>query len=145
MTEPLSLEAQGEVLAGITERLVFDLPAGWSHLQLVYAAVGEYVAFSGLLRMENGGLYGWVPPDDDVKERFAALRAGMARPDRGTWFQATLRLDYPDQYSVDYNRTDLPDFGTPPPAEAYARELELFPRAEEHTPAWLRDGASSGS
>lgn len=143
MTEPLSVEAQGEALAAITERLVFELPPGWNHLQLIYAAVGEYTAFSGLLRMENGGLYGWVPPDD-VKDRFAALRAGMARPDRGSWFRATFRLDYPDAYSVDFNRTDLPDFATPPPAEAYARELELFPRAEEQIPAWLREGAASG-
>ncbi|MEJ2856846.1 MULTISPECIES: hypothetical protein [unclassified Saccharothrix] len=141
MTEPLSVEAQGEVLAAITERLVFELPAGWNHLQLLYAAVGDYTAFSGLLRMENGGLYGWVPPEDDVQELFARLRAGMARPDRGTWFQATFRLDYPDNYSVDFNRTDLPDFVNPPTAEAYARELELFPRAPEHTPDWLRAGA----
>jgi hypothetical protein len=141
MTEPLSIEAQGEVLSAITERLVFELPAGWNHLQLIYASVGDYAAFSGLLRMETGGLYGWVPPDD-VRERFVGLRTGMARPERGAWLQATYTLDYPDHYSVRYNRDDLPDFVTPPPAEAYRRELELFPRTDEHIPDWMREGAA---
>ncbi|GAA2659246.1 MULTISPECIES: hypothetical protein [Actinosynnema] len=136
MGEVLSVEEQERVLAAITERLAFELPAGWNHLQVVYGAVGEYTAFSGLLRMETGGLYGWLPPDD-VRERFAVLREGMAHPERGAWFQATFWLDYPDRYSVAYRRDTAPDFVVPPPGEAYARELELFPRTEEHVPDWF--------
>ncbi|GAA2659222.1 MULTISPECIES: hypothetical protein [Actinosynnema] len=145
MSEPLSSEQQDEVLAAITERLVFELPAGWNYIQVVYAAVGEDVSFSGLLRMVNGAMYGWQPPDD-VRESFAALRQGMAHPERGTWFDAIYRLEYPDRYSIFYNRTTAPpNFVEFPSPEAHRRELELFPRSEEHIPDWLREGAARES
>ncbi|MEO6089687.1 MAG: hypothetical protein ABIQ18_41930 [Umezawaea sp.] len=138
MTTPLDPEAQSEILSAITERLLFELPAGWNHLQLDYAAVGDYVVSVGLVRMENGAMFGWTPPED-VTENFEVLRSGMARPGRGAWLHATYWLDYPDSYSVDYDRVHLPRFEVPPSGENVARELELFPRGDEFVPDWMRE------
>ncbi|WP_187313507.1 hypothetical protein [Actinosynnema mirum] len=38
--ETLGVGEQERVLAAITERLAFELPAGWNHVQVVYGAVG---------------------------------------------------------------------------------------------------------
>ncbi|WP_158847774.1 hypothetical protein [Saccharothrix deserti] len=137
MTEPLNPVQQDELLQQITQRLVLDLPAGWNHLQIEHKALGDHVEAGGLLRMANGGMFGWDLPDE-VVDLFSRLRAGMARPERGTWLLATYWLDYPDSYSIEYNRQDEPRFRTPPPPQAHARELEIFPRTDEHVPDWLR-------
>ena len=137
MTAPLDPEAQSEILSEIVERLVFELPAGWKRLHVDYAAVGEHVVCVGLLFMVNDAMSTWTLPED-VEEKFARLRSDMARPDRGTWLHAMMRLDYPDVYSIEYDRDALPRFKVPPPAEEISRELEAFPRGEEHVPDWMR-------
>ncbi|NGY65456.1 hypothetical protein G7043_41845 [Lentzea sp. NEAU-D13] len=141
MTEPLNPVQQDELLQLITGRLVLALPAGWKHLQVDYKAIGDHVEAGGLLRMTDGGMWGWDLPDE-VPGLFARLRAGMARPERGTWLHATYWLDYPDNYAIEYNRQDQPRFLNPPPPPAHARELELFPRTDEHVPDWLGAAAT---
>jgi hypothetical protein len=142
MTAPLDPEAQSEILSEIVERLVFALPPGWKRVHVDYAAVGEHVVCVGLLFMVNDAMSGWTPPED-VLEKFTRLRTGMARPGRGTWLHALLRLDYPDLYSIEYDRDALPRFKVPPPPEEIARELETFPRDEEHVQEWMRTASGS--
>lgn len=137
MTTPLDPEGQSEILSEIVERLVFELPPGWKRVHVDYAAVGEHVVCVGLLFMVNDAMSSWAVPED-VKEKFARLRAGMARPGRGAWLHALLRLDYPDRYSIEYDRDALPRFKVPPPPEEIARELRTSPRGEEHIPDWMR-------
>jgi hypothetical protein len=137
IAEPLNPAQQNELLERITRRLMLDLPAGWNHLQISHKALGDHVEVGGLLRMSNGAMFGWDLPDE-VPGLFARLRSGLARPGRGTWLLATYWLDYPDMYSIEYNRQDEPRFRIPPPPHAHARELAAFPRTEEHIPGWLR-------
>lgn len=132
---------QDELLQKITERLVYLLPLGWHHVQLDYRALGDHVSAGVLLRMADGGVSGWPLPDE-VVDMFTELRTGMARPERGTWVQVTYWLTYPDNYQAEYNRDKDPGFATPPPPEQCRRELERFPRSEEHVPDWLRDPAA---
>lgn len=137
MSEPLNPVQQNEVLAQITDWLVHELPSWWNRLQIDYKALGDHVEVGGLLRMTNGAMYGWDLPEE-VRKLFDRLRAGMSRPETGTWLHATYWVDYPDLYAIEYDRQNKPDFRTPPPPEAYAKELENFPRTDKHVPDWLR-------
>ncbi|MEU5694087.1 hypothetical protein [Actinosynnema sp. NPDC020468] len=138
MTTPLDPEAQAALLGEITDRLAFVLPAGWNRLQVDYAAVGDRISCVGLLFTERGEVADWPPPAE-IADRFTALRAGMAAPGFGAWLQATYWIDYPDYYSIDYDRSARPPFYEPATAEDVARELELFPRDPEHVPQWMRE------
>ncbi|RDI46160.1 hypothetical protein [Nocardia mexicana] len=142
MTKPLGPEAQSEILSAITARLQMVLPAGWRHLQIDYTAVGDTVISGGLLRMENGGMVGVALPED-VDERFGALRAGMANPETGAWLHATYRLDYPDAATVEYDRQQMPLWDDAPSGADCTRELELYPRAAEFVPEWMRERLTS--
>ena len=60
----------------------------------------------------------------------------MYRDGRGTWFNATYRLDHPSSYNLDYDR-DEPEWRQPPPPQAYADDLQTFPRTDDNIPEWL--------
>ena len=132
------MEAQTELLTEITAQLVLALAPGWSRIQADYDAAGDYTMCSALVWTLNGGVYGTSLPES-AERGFATLRAGMARPGTGTWLHATYWLNYPDQFSVDYDRQGKPGFRVPPTAKDYARELELYPRSAENIPDWMRE------
>ncbi|MFE3956881.1 hypothetical protein ACFXPS_22165 [Nocardia sp. NPDC059091] len=132
------MEAQTELLTQITAQIQLALPAGWSRLQAGYDAVGDYTACSALVWMQNGALFGTALPDS-VVQGFANLRAGMARPETGTWLHATYWLNDPDRFSIEYDRQGIPQFEVPATAKDCARELELYPRSDENIPGWMRE------
>ncbi|GGM59090.1 hypothetical protein GCM10012275_32790 [Longimycelium tulufanense] len=142
MTGPRTLNPtdQDHLLQQTTVQLVHTLPPGWEEVLIDYRAAGKYVEMPVLVRFVNGGSQSWTPPPE-VAQRFAELRAGMHRAGRGTWFSAQYQLQHPDRYSVQYNRTDEPDWQRQPPPPAFVDELRFFPREEEYLPDWLRQRA----
>ncbi|WP_051712941.1 hypothetical protein [Spirillospora albida] len=139
MSERLSPEQQNALLEDITLVLVHTLPAAWQESVIVHRAVGSHSETLGQVRKISGpGLPSlWTPPPA-VAELFARLRSGMHEEGLGTWFSAKFRLTFPFTYQIEYNRADEPTWAAPPPAEAYADELRLHPRAPEHIPSWLQ-------
>ncbi|MEU4802033.1 glycohydrolase toxin TNT-related protein [Actinosynnema sp. NPDC023587] len=136
MTAPqLNVEDQNAILGSVTTLLVQRLPGDWEQLFVDFRVVGRYVEAetSGLTMF--GGSFPWQLPDEALPF-LLQLREGMARPDRGTWFSLKFHLVHPDTYSVEFNRDHEPTWTSPPPAAAYAEELELHPR--ENPPDWLR-------
>jgi hypothetical protein len=111
-------------------------PEDWDSVIVDYRAVGRYAEADGEVIFADEATSGWpVPPD--IAALFAKLRAGMYRDGRGTWFNAKYRLDHPSSYNLDYDR-DEPEWHKPPPPQAYADDLQTFPRTEDNIPDWLR-------
>lgn len=73
------------------------------------------------------------------------LRRALVDPLQGSWTWAHLWMEADElvlHAEFDWMREPLFDRGTQPPSDyGCAMELELFPRAEEFTPAWLAEGA----
>ncbi|MFI9007331.1 TNT domain-containing protein [Actinosynnema sp. NPDC053489] len=141
MTAPqLDVEDQNAILGSVTTLLVQRLPGDWEQLWVDFRMVGGYLEtqVSGLTMY--GSSFDWELPAEALPF-FAQLRDGMARPGRGTWFTLKFHLVHPDTYSAEFDRDAEPDWTQPPPAEHYARELELYPRDEDAVPAWLRERA----
>lgn len=110
-------------------------PEDWERVTIDYRAVGRYSEVDGEIVYADEEISEWpVPPD--IAALFARLRAGMYREGRGTWFNATYRLDHPSSYNLDYDR-DEPEWRQPPPPQAYADDLQTFPRTGDNIPEWL--------
>lgn len=132
------MEEQAELLADIVAQIQLVLPAGWQHLRLDYLAVGGHTACGGSVEMADGSMrYGTL--SNEVADGFARLRDGMAHPQRGAWLQAFLALEYPNTYSVKYDRQGEPRLVPPPSAEDCRQELTLYPRDKEFLPDWMRE------
>ncbi|MBO2450899.1 hypothetical protein J4573_27645 [Actinomadura barringtoniae] len=138
MTQPLGFEGQSEIVSDITTTLLTLLPEGWLRLQIDYRAVGDNVAGDGLLFLDGQRVAG-VDLPEEIHDRFAALRKGMAHPERGTWFQTTYWLEQPGSASITYEWQEMPAWDPPPSAEDCARELELHPRSADAVPDWMRE------
>jgi hypothetical protein len=79
--------------------------------------------------------------EDSVLLAAKNLREAMYKPGRGTWFSMTLSITPAgDGWEASFNYTEKPvwELGEPS-ADAYAQELYLFPRDEEHIPDWFRE------
>lgn len=76
-----------------------------------------------------------------VKDAAHDLRRSMYKPGSGTWLSMTLTITSAGNgWEATYNYDEKPvwELGEPS-ANAYAQELYLFPRNEEHIPDWFKE------
>ncbi|WP_328604215.1 TNT domain-containing protein [Amycolatopsis sp. NBC_00345] len=136
---PLGPEAQNQIWMDLANRVVMTVPADWQQVLLTYRAVGDHVELPVMVRRAtDGGLYLWEPPAE-VAELLAKLRAGMYREGRGTWLQAGATIDTGSHAEFAYVWDSEPSWDAAPPAAAFARELELFPRTGGNLPEWFAE------
>lgn len=110
-------------------------PEDWDRVSVDYRAVGRYFEADGEIVFADDQIGDWPIPQE-ITTLFARLRAGMYRDGRGTWFNATYRLDHPSSYNLDYDREE-PKWRQPPPPQAYADDVQTFPRTPDNMPDWL--------
>ncbi|HEX7306550.1 hypothetical protein [Lentzea sp.] len=67
------------------------------------------------------------------------FRGACYEPGRGTWFSATIALEDGAEPQVDLNYDEKPQWPAWPHPYSYVRDLEFFPRDDEHVPDWLRE------
>nr|WP_269438016.1 immunity protein YezG family protein [Arthrobacter sp. zg-Y179] len=65
------------------------------------------------------------------------LRKLMYRPGCGTWFSLTMNLDNQGHLAANYNYDEEADWSFPLDDESYVEDQRIFPRNQEHIPAWL--------
>lgn len=70
------------------------------------------------------------------------LREGMFREGTGTWFSLRYVITSDLRFHVDYEYDAEPDFGFEIAFSDFRRDLDRFPRDEEHIPDWLREKLS---
>jgi hypothetical protein len=120
---------------------------GWSEVVLTVSATVLAYDFAATVRLADGR-NGDIELPDAVKRGFPELRELMYEPGRGTWFSVrlTLRAGTEPGYSFDYdfNYDEDPKWSPPLAPTAFCRDLEAFPREDEHIPAWLREVLAEG-
>jgi hypothetical protein len=91
------------------------------------------------------GRNGSMGVPDAVKTGFGELRGRMYEPGRGTWFSATVDLRAGAAPEFTYNFDDDPRWWPPLHPAVFSRDLEVFPRDDEHIPSWLRELLGEGA
>jgi len=99
--------------------------------------------FAATVRLADGR-NGDIELPAEVTRGFQELRELMYEPDRGTWFSARLILRAGAAPEFSFNFDEDPQWWPALPPTAFCRDLEAFPRADEHIPAWLRQVLAEG-
>ncbi|MFR9730240.1 hypothetical protein ACL03H_13505 [Saccharopolyspora sp. MS10] len=120
----------------LTNRLALTLPAGWEYAQVLYRALGAHEEIAAVVHLVTRQLAPWSPPPQ-LRDDFRLLRAAMADGTTGTWLSAKYELRFPDDTAFKFNTAKRPRWTAEPSEADYALELERFPRAPEHVPAWF--------
>ncbi|MEV6095092.1 hypothetical protein [Nocardia sp. NPDC051981] len=115
----------------------------WARLTLqVWANVMSYeVAVSA--QDANGRSAGEVS-QPAVTDLLVRLRNEMYEPDRGAWLSARFVLNRGEEPDISFNYDDDPQWSPDLHPLMYARDLEVYPRAEQHVPQWLQDRVAFG-
>ncbi|MBW8483552.1 hypothetical protein [Actinomadura parmotrematis] len=127
-----------EVVQGAVRALRAAAPFGWERLGFEFhATVGiDSVLFE--IEDSTGAVRTSMPPGQALG-KMDELRRVMYRGDKGAWFTARLDVERSGRFSAEFDFDAEPAFTPPLTADAYRRDLERFPRAAEHVPAWLRE------
>ncbi|GAA2426885.1 hypothetical protein GCM10010191_44390 [Actinomadura vinacea] len=135
---PYDEERYDELVQRLGRILMQISPEGWERIDLQVRMVAS-VSEGALTVVMADGVHAEVEPVRDFSEIAAELRSMLYRPDRGTWFGMRFTMSPPSEYWVSFNDRFDPEWSPPLPAEAWRHDLSVFPRADEHIPAWLRD------
>lgn len=128
---------------GIAAALAGGAPAGWARITLTVSST--VLADDYALQVKLGdGRNGSMTAPPAVKTGFERLRERMYEPGRGTWFSATVDLRAGAAPEFTYNFDDDPRWWPPLHPAAFSRDLEAFPRDDEHIPPWLRELLDEG-
>src|SRR5207237_7692753 len=127
-----------QLVEALCERLVSAAPAGWTRISLgIWASVLAY-QFEATVTMADGSTSEIEIPGD-LTQVAADLRAHMYEPGRGTWFSARCAVRRGHGPEATFNFDENPNWWPYVPPTVFSRDLEAFPRNEEHIPAWLQE------
>ncbi|QYN22896.1 hypothetical protein [Amycolatopsis sp. DSM 110486] len=129
MTDPVPAE--------IATALGNAAPPGWAEIVLTVSATVVANDFALQVRMRDGSP-GSMELPAPAKAAFRALRDEMYEPGRGTWFSAKVVLRPDSSPEFTYDLDGDPNWWPPLHPSAFTRDLEAYPRDDEHVPAWLR-------
>jgi len=135
---PLNPDQQRELVWRVGQALASMAPPGWRQLRIEYRAAGRHIE-ADMLVTGPDGLPRPAQPHQEAVRLLGMLRSGMYAPGRGTWLGVIVVFDPVQPPDVDFLRPDVePPWRQRPPAMGFQDELRFFPRADEHTPGWLR-------
>lgn len=137
-TTALDSAEQADICAEIGGVLAGGLPDSWAKATLRWSDLVSAGSWTALAVEDADGRSlraGGIP--GELHDLCRRLRAGMYREDLGTWYSLTYTL-VPERYSAHYEYDDEPETLSFT-AEQYARDLQHYPRAEEHVPDWLEE------
>lgn len=127
-----------QAITEIASDLPKSFPEDWQAAIYHIRIMGRYA--NELIEVEKGDgeiVRTELPPDSGMK--CMKLRAGMYKENEGTWFSLKLKLWNTGRYKSEFDYDNPPDFLFDPDLREYAREVKLFPRAEEFMPDWLSE------
>jgi len=127
----------------VADALTAAAPAGWSEIVLTVSATVLAYDFAATVRLADGRS-GDIELPATVKRGFQELRELLYEPGRGTWFSARLVLRAGAAPGYSFNYDEDPKWWPPLAPTAFCRDLEAFPREEEHIPAWLAQVLGEG-
>lgn len=128
---------QRELLQGLGQILPAAILDPWEEAHFTYAEVAEASTMELTVVRADGSSQRLNPPYRAIRV-IRDLRSGMSQAGRGTWFTARYSVEPSGEYQVEFDYDHEPSFDFAVPDESYARDLERFPRNQEHTPDWLQ-------
>jgi len=136
--QPFGPVEEHEALLDFTTSMVQTLPTEWEQLFITFRSVGGYVEIPAQIVTVFGGS-GHLRLPDSAVEFFLDQKRNMHKPGKAAWTSLRYHLiRHSSRYTAEYDWDNEPDWDNVPPAELFARELELFPRDEDRVAAWLR-------
>ncbi|GAA2659236.1 MULTISPECIES: hypothetical protein [Actinosynnema] len=119
--------------------LAAEAPHGWTRVDVDVHLCTMMHLFGVRVSSDSGGAPLSMRLPKVVGNDLVRARRLMYEPGRGTWLSARLTV-FPDgEHRVEFNFDEEPGWKPPLHPVAYARDLEAFPRDDEHVPDWLRE------
>ncbi|SDG91402.1 hypothetical protein SAMN05216553_11383 [Lentzea fradiae] len=137
--DPRTATRAGELLA----LLEAGAPVGWNRVTLdVWANVLSY-ELSASAQDAQGRFAGEVRLAE-ITDQLQELREEMYEEGRGTWLSARFVLHRGGEPEVTFNFDEDPRWSPELHPMMFVRDLEAFPRTDEHVPDWLRETVERG-
>jgi hypothetical protein len=112
-------------------------PEGWKRIDVTFRQAGTHSELEPRIDDEV------MKPPAELGELFAALRAGMYEPGRGTWLHAHFTLTAAGEFDFEFELDTEPQWYAELNPDALTGELTAFPRKGTHIPEWWRDKIGS--
>ena len=143
------IESQQELSRLVAQDLHEALTDDADEIRFVLTMFVQY-SQSSILLLRDGKKVGSLPEAGEIDSHAGSLREAMYTPQGGTWFSAVFQVFRDGRMKASYNYDEEPVVtdvrGRPRdimPA-LYAKDLEVFPRSERATPAWLAAKVEAG-
>jgi hypothetical protein len=143
--DPWSGTRVAEVAERLRRALVGVGPAGWARISLDVKATAEVYELAASVLRTDGTFAAAEPMGREATSDLQELRELMYRDGRGTWFSARLVVyrDAEPEFSVNFDED--PQWSPELHPTTFVRDLELFPRSEDHIAPWLRARLAEGA
>lgn len=127
------------LLAELCEILELSAPLQWESVRFsVQSTVLTDTSTASAVK-KDGTRRSYAVPEV-FSTKLDEFRGACYEPGRGTWFSATITLQDGAEPDVRLNYDEKPEWpGAWPHPYSYVRDLEFFPRDDEHMPDWLRE------
>jgi hypothetical protein len=135
----LSPADQRTVLTHIGRLLRGHAPEGWLRIDVTFRQAGSHIEIEP--RVDDRVM----TPPAELGDLFAALRAGMYEPGRGTWLHAHFTLTAAGEFDFEFELDTEPEWYAELAPGVLADELTAFPREPAHIPEWWREHVGSPS
>ncbi|MDX8035624.1 hypothetical protein SK803_35940 [Lentzea sp. BCCO 10_0856] len=129
-----------QLLAELLEIMTLSTPLNWESARFaVQSTVLTDTSTASAVR-KDGTRKSYAMPDVFSK-KLDQFRAACYEPGRGTWYSAAITLRDGAEPDVQLYYDEKPEWPLDawPHPYSYVRDLEFFPRDDEHMPDWLRE------
>lgn len=119
--------------------LVSGAPVGWVDVRMVDIEVGNAAQSTNVAVMQDGAEIDDWGVDTAVYQALEDLRRVTYQPGQSAWYTAVVTVTAEGSVSFDFDYDNEPEWDIDVVPMTYVEDLEMFPRDEEHRPAWLRE------
>jgi hypothetical protein len=139
MDRTLPAEAE-RPLAELLEIIELSTPLRWETARLSVQSTVLTSTWTTTVTNKDGTTKS-IPLQRAFEPKLTELRGACYEQGRGTWYSANITLHRDGEPDVHLHYDEKPEGrrGAWPHPYSYVRDLEFFPRDEEHMPDWLRE------
>ena len=127
-----------QLLEQLYEIIALSTPLKWQSIRVPVLSTVLTSMWTGYVQMKDG-THRSVALQNVFSERLDQFRGACYEPGRGTWYSATFDLDVDGARQVRLDFDEKPEWRAWPHPQTFVRDLEFFPRDDEHMPDWLRE------
>lgn len=137
-------ETAGKILNWVGGKLLEDIGPDWARIDLKVSMAANVDDYQYATLNQDGSVRERELPADQLRRPFSDLREVLWEEEKGTWFSIRFTIDAPDNSQTEYNFEVDPVWDPPISPDVWAKDLEIFPRAEAWRPRWLQRELNPG-